>query len=74
MQLKFNTMKHPQIKDTGIKKFKDLTPEYIQRIELLYGQINIERDFWDGDLKTYFKTCYYNEETKSSSHYVIKIE
>ena len=72
--MKFNTMKHPQIKETGIKKFKDLSPEFIKRIELMFGEINIERDFWDDDLKTYFKLCYYNEETKSSSHWVIYLE
>ena len=67
-------MKHPQLKDTVIKKFKDLSPEYIKRIELLYGKINTVHDFWDGDLKTYYKTYHYNDDTKSSSHWVIKLE
>jgi len=67
-------MRHPQLKEIVIKKFKDLHPEFIKRIELLYGKIDLSNDFWDGDLKTYFKCYYYNEDTKSSSHWVIKLE
>ena len=61
-------------KDIQIKKFRDLSKDFINYIELNYGPIDVINDFWDGNLKTYFKTYYYNDETKQSAQYIIKIK
>jgi hypothetical protein len=61
-------------KDIQIKKFRDLSKEFINYIELNYGPIDIVNDFFDNDLKTYFKTYYYDYETKHSAQYIIKIK
>lgn len=56
-----------------IKKFKDLPRDLITYIELLHGPIDIQNDFFSEDLKTYFKTYFYDPETKSSGQYIIKL-
>lgn len=54
-------------------KPKDVDPALLSRLEKQYGPINMEYDFFDKDLKTYFKTDKINDETGSVSHNVIKL-
>ena len=54
-------------------KPKDVDPALIKRLEDKYGPVNMERDFFDDDLETYFKTDEINPETGSVSHKVIKL-
>jgi len=59
--------------DREVLKFKDVDPALITRIEKQYGPINKEYDFFDKDLKTYYKTDKINDETGAISHQVIKL-
>ena len=54
-------------------KPKDVDPALLTRLEKQYGPVNMEYDFFDKDLKTYFKTDKINDETGSVSHQVIKL-
>jgi len=54
-------------------KPKDVDPALLSRLEKQYGPINMEYDFFDKDLKTYFKTDKINDETGSVSHNIIKL-
>ena len=56
-----------------VLKPKDVDPALIKRIEAQYGPVDMENDFFDADLKTYFKTDSINPETGSVSHKVIKL-
>ena len=56
-----------------ILKAKDVDPALIQRIEKTYGPMDIERDFFSSDLKTYFKTIGVDPETGSVESKVIKL-
>ena len=44
-------------------KPKDVDPALLTRLEKQYGPVNMEYDFFDKDLKTYFKTDKINDET-----------
>jgi hypothetical protein len=48
-------------------------PALLTRLEKQYGPINMEYDFFDKDLKTYFKTSSVNPETGSVGHKIIKL-
>ena len=54
-------------------KPKDVDPALLARLEKQYGPVNMEYDFFDKDLKTYFKTDKINDETGSISHQIIKL-
>ena len=54
-------------------KPKDVDPALIARLEKQYGPVNKEYDFFDKDLKTYFKTDKINDETGAIGHKVIKL-
>ena len=54
-------------------KPKDVDPALIARLEKKYGPVNMEYDFFDKDLKTYFKLDKIDDETGSVSHSVIKL-
>ena len=54
-------------------KPKDVDPALLTRLEKQYGPINMEYDFFDKDLKTYFKTSSINPETGSVGHKIIKL-
>ena len=54
-------------------KPKDVDPALLTRLEKQYGPINMEYDFFDKDLKTYFKTSSVNPETGSVGHKIIKL-
>jgi len=56
-----------------VLKPKDVDPALITRLEKQYGPVNMEYDFFDKDLKTYFKTDKINDETGAISHQVIKL-
>lgn len=59
--------------DRETLKPKDVDPALIARLEKQYGPVNMEYDFFDKDLKTYFKTDKINDETGSIGHRVIKL-
>jgi hypothetical protein len=54
-------------------KPKDVDPSLLKRLEAQYGPVDMENDFFSGDLKTYFKTDSINKETGSISHKIIKL-
>ena len=56
-----------------VLKPKDVDPALLTRLEKQYGPINMEYDFFDKDLKTYFKTSSINPETGSVGHKTIKL-
>ena len=56
-----------------VLKPKDVDPALLTRLEKQYGPINMEYDFFDKDLKTYFKTSSINPETGSVGHKIIKL-
>lgn len=59
--------------DKQTLKPKDVDPALIARLEKQYGPVNMEYDFFDKDLKTYFKTDKINDETGGIQHQVIKL-
>jgi len=59
--------------DKEILKAKDVDPALIQRIEKTYGPMDIERDFFSSDLKTYFKTIGVDPETGAVESQIIKL-
>lgn len=65
--------KYKILEDKEILKAKDVDPALIQRIEKTYGPMDIERDFFSSDLKTYFKTVGVDPETGSVESKVIKL-
>jgi hypothetical protein len=56
-----------------ILKPKDVDSALIKRLETQYGPVDMENDFFSGDLKTYFKTDSVNKETGAVSHRIIKL-
>jgi len=54
-------------------KPKDANPALIQRLEKMYGDVDMENDFFSNDLDTYYKTIEINPETGSVEHKVIKL-
>jgi hypothetical protein len=57
-----------------IIKPKDLSPEFLKRVEDRYGEINVEEDFFSPNLATYYK---YNPKYKSEGggkeHIVLRL-
>ena len=56
-----------------ILKPKDVSPALLKRLEDLYGPIDTQRDFFSGNLDTYFKTNKVDKETGTVGHRVIRI-
>ena len=56
-----------------ILKPKDVSSTFLKRIEDLYGSIDTQRDFFDSDLSTYYKTSSINKETGTVGHKVIPL-
>ena len=54
-------------------KPKDVSPKLLKRIEDLYGPIDTQRDFFDAELETYYKTSSINKETGTVGHKVIPL-
>lgn len=50
-----------------------LSPSFLKKIEDKYGPINMEKDFFSGDLDTYYKTTEVDKDTNSVSHDVIPL-
>lgn len=59
--------------DKNTIKPKDLPKGFIAGIEKRYGKIDMERDFFNGDLTRYMKFTGKDDETGSVSHDVISI-
>ena len=59
--------------DREVLKIKDVDPALVARLEKQYGPVNKQYDFFDGDLKTYYKTDKINPETGAIGHRVIKL-
>ena len=57
----------------NILKPKDVSPTLLKRIEDLYGPIDTQRDFFDAELETYYKTSSINKETGTVGHKVIPL-
>jgi hypothetical protein len=57
----------------GVLKPKDVDPALLKRLEAKYGPVDIQRDFFSDDLKTYFKTDTVDKETGKIGHKVIKL-
>jgi hypothetical protein len=57
----------------NVLKPKDVDPALIKRIGAQYGPVDMENDFFDADLKTYFKTSSIDPETGSIGHKIIKL-
>ena len=57
----------------AVLKPKDVDPALLKRLEAKYGPVDMERDFFTDDLKTYFKTSSVNKETGQVAHDVIKL-
>jgi len=56
-----------------VLKPKDVDPSLLKRLEDKYGPVDMQRDFFSDDLKTYFKTSSVNKETGQVGHDVIKL-
>lgn len=56
-----------------VVKPKNANPALIQRMEKMYGDVDMENDFFSDDLETYFKTTSVDPETGSVEHEVIKL-
>lgn len=56
-----------------ILKPKDVSPALLKRLEDLYGPIDTQRDFFSGNLDTYFKTNKVDKETGTVGHKVIRL-
>ena len=54
-------------------KPKDVDPALLKRLEIQYGPVDIENDFFSDDLKTYFKTINVDKNTGSVNHKIIKL-
>lgn len=54
-------------------KPSELNPSFLKKIEDQYGKIDMERDFFSGNLDTYFKTSKVNKETGGVTHDIIKL-
>ena len=54
-------------------KPKDVDPALLKRLEIQYGPVDIENDFFSDDLKTYFKTISVDNNTGSVNHKIIKL-
>ena len=61
------------IDTSNILKPKDVEPSLIKRLEMAYGPVDMERDFFSADLDTYFKTDEVDEETGAIRHTIIKL-
>ena len=57
----------------NVLKPKDVSPKLLKRIEDLYGPIDTQRDFFDAELETYYKTSSINKETGTVGHKVIPL-
>lgn len=63
--------KIPEVRETF--KAADVDPILIQRIEKIYGPVDVQNDFFSSDLKTYFKTKSVDPETGSVDSQIIKL-
>jgi len=70
MQYKYKLSEQPK---RDILKPKDVSPALLKRLEDLYGPIDTERDFFSGNLDTYFKTNKIDKETGTVGHKVIRL-
>jgi len=59
--------------DSNILKPKDVDPALIKRLEDKYGPVDMVYDFFDKELKTYYKTDSVDKETGRISHDIIKL-
>jgi hypothetical protein len=59
--------------DSGVLKPKDVDPALIKRLEDKYGPVDMVYDFFDKELKTYYKTDAIDKETGKISHDIIKL-
>jgi hypothetical protein len=59
--------------DSGVLKPKDVDPALIKRLEDKYGPVDMVYDFFDKELKTYYKTDSVDKETGKISHDIIKL-
>ena len=55
-----------------VVKPKDANPALIQRMEKMFGDVDMENDFFSNDLKTYFKTTSIDQQG-SPNHQVIQL-
>lgn len=58
---------------SNVIRMRDVNPALIKRLEDKYGPVDMERDFIDRELKTYFKTSKVNPETGGVTHDIIKL-
>lgn len=58
--------------DKNILQPENIDPIFLKRIEGIYGEINMENDFFSSDLKTYYKTSSIDGEG-GVSHKIIKL-
>jgi hypothetical protein len=56
-----------------ILKPKDVDPVFLKRIEDLYGEVDIENDFFNDDLSRYMKTTSIDAETGGTEHKIINL-
>jgi hypothetical protein len=56
-----------------IVKPKDVDPVFLKRIEDLYGEVDIENDFFNDDLSRYMKTTSIDAETGGTEHKIINL-
>ena len=56
-----------------VLKPKDVSPTLLKRLEDLYGPIDTQRDFFSGNLDTYYKTNKVDKETGTVGHKVIPL-
>ena len=66
-------MKKYKYKLKEILKPKDVDPDLIKRLSKQYGEIDMENDFFNDDLTTYFKTEKIDKDTKSISHEIVPL-
>jgi len=57
----------------AVVKPKDVDPALLKRLEAKYGPVDMQRDFFDDNLETYFKTTDIDKETGRISHDIIKL-
>jgi len=58
---------------SNVIRMRNVNPALIKRLEDKYGPVDMERDFVDKELKTYFKTSKVNPETGGITHDIIKL-
>ena len=61
------------IDTSNILKPRDVKPSLIKRLEANYGPVNMENDFFNADLDTYYKTEKIDSETGQVTHTIIRL-